>query len=351
MARRFPPTPFVLLLAALVLCPAAASADVLAEGYELVVLADPAAPAGASEAGPMDLTLTWRVREIFAGEPGSVSVAIRHRQLSPSQVSALGSGERWIVLANKDPERPGRWLAPMPLRATPQAVDAFRKWSAPPDVRPPRAVGEVVEELREEEPPVAPPPETSVAPEIAGPATELVSERAEPVAEAVAPESVEEAEAAEGPIVIEEEPRVIVASAEEALAEAEPVAEAVEPPAPAAAAAPREFSWVESADAEPPPETLDRLERPAEEPPVRWEPAPVQVARVEEVPAPVNRFEEPVRAPAHRAIDDAPLAYKPALQPPTGPGLPPPPPAQPIGPPPAERDDLRKVERRSDDAD
>jgi len=128
-------------------------ADVLAGGHELVVLAEPAAPAAPGISGPIDLTLTWTVREVFAGEPSSVTLAVRHEGLEPAQVKSLAAGDRWILLADRDPKRPGRWVASMPLRATPAAIDAFRKWSAPPDVRPERDLDSVVAEVRDEEPP------------------------------------------------------------------------------------------------------------------------------------------------------------------------------------------------------
>ena len=114
--------------------------------YSLVVLGEPKAPPTVPSQG--DTTLSYHVLEIFAGDPGAISIVVRHQSLTGEQRSQLTSGGRVILLANPDPEADGRWLAPPPLRATPSAIDSFRHWSAPADVRPPRDVEDVIAEAR-----------------------------------------------------------------------------------------------------------------------------------------------------------------------------------------------------------
>ena len=120
----------VLAAASPALVPAApASAEA-----QLVMLAEPQPPAGVA-ASRGAVTLPYRVVEIFSGEPGSASVIVRHPQLESADRERLASGERLIVMARPDADNPGRWLGSAPLRATDEAVAAFRKWGAPSDVR------------------------------------------------------------------------------------------------------------------------------------------------------------------------------------------------------------------------
>ena len=122
---------------------------------ELVVLGEPRPPAGvATSTGRV--TLTYRVLEVFAGEPGSASVVVRHDQLDPTDRIRLASADRLIVMARRDAQEPGRWVASAPLAATDQAVDAFRRWSAPADVRAERPLSDVLAEV--DDPASAPPP-------------------------------------------------------------------------------------------------------------------------------------------------------------------------------------------------
>ena len=110
---------------------------------QLVILAEPQPPAGiATSTGA--ITLPYRVVEVFSGEPGAASVVVRHPQLDPMDRQRLGSGERMIVMARPDAKNPGRWVGSAPLRATDEAVAAFRKWGAPSDVRETRPLSEVV---------------------------------------------------------------------------------------------------------------------------------------------------------------------------------------------------------------
>lgn len=112
---------------------------------QLVVLAEPQPPeAVATSRGPV--TLPYRVVEVFAGEPGAASIIVRHEVLESPVRARLAAGERVIVVARPDPGSPGRWIAPSPLRATDQAVAAFRRWGAPEDVRQARPLADVVAE-------------------------------------------------------------------------------------------------------------------------------------------------------------------------------------------------------------
>jgi hypothetical protein len=320
------------LTAGLLIAASPASADVLAGGHELVVLAEPAAPVSTGAAGPMDLTLTWTVREIFAGEPDSVTIAVRHQQVEPAQVTSLAEGGRWILLADRDEERPGRWAAPMPLRATPAAVEAFRKWSAPPDVRPERDLGTVVAEVREAEP-ARPPallatvPEPVIEPEAAVEARAVVAEGpvVETVADDVIPDSPFDRDAAPAGFAAE---RVTVADSRRLVSATSPA-----PVEPAAAS----VETVAADEAEPVRVMrIAKVQVPTQEPsPVASEPATVRR------PAPLPG---PSAAPG-----EPPHTWQPALQPSSGPGLPPPPPSRPLGPALSERDDLKKAKPSTDE--
>jgi hypothetical protein len=313
------PTPIAGLAASLLLAATAVHADVLAGDHDLVILGVPAAPATSADDVAVDVTLTWTVREIFAGEPGGVTVAVRHPALTPEQVRSLGSGERWILLAHRDRDRPGRWTAPMPLRATPAAVEAFRRWSAPPDVRPERHVSEVVAEVRQDERRAAPAEPVPTAPTRA-PAVEPAASAPVGVelgsGEATPPE-------AEGPIVTDEAAR------------AEPVVAAPVPAAPAAIedVPVAEESVARRAEPAPPPARPALTPAPPAESPgeTRVDPSP------------------PVQATPGAGWSAAGVAW-PALLPPEGVALPPPPPPVPIGPEPARRSDLKKP-RGSRDGD
>ena len=115
---------------------------------DLVVLADPSPPSDLAK-GPGPVTLPYRVREIFAGEPGASSVIVTHAALDATERSRLASSERVILLARRDPAHEGRWTAPAPLIATPRAIAAFREWSAPTDVRPARPLADVLAAARD----------------------------------------------------------------------------------------------------------------------------------------------------------------------------------------------------------
>lgn len=134
------------------------SGATLSSEAQLVILAEPQPPAGiATSSGA--ITLPYRVVEVFSGEPGAASVVVRHPQLDPMDRQRLGSGERVIVMARPDAQNPGRWLGSAPLRATDEAVAAFRKWGAPSDVREARPLSEVVAVAQQAEP--APSSETA----------------------------------------------------------------------------------------------------------------------------------------------------------------------------------------------
>jgi hypothetical protein len=112
----------------------AGHAGASASEAQLVILAEPSPPAGiATSSG--SVTLPYRVVEVFSGEPGAASVIVRHPRLDPMDRERLASDARVILLAKPDDESPGRWLGSAPLRATEEAIAAFRKWGAPSDVR------------------------------------------------------------------------------------------------------------------------------------------------------------------------------------------------------------------------
>ena len=134
---------FLLLAALAAVSPVLALAGPAGAEAQLVMLAEPQPPAGiATSSGAV--TLPYRVVEVFSGEPGSASVIVRHAKLDPADRNRLASGERVIVMARPDTENPGRWVGSAPLRATDEAVAAFRKWGAPSDVRAPTPLSDAV---------------------------------------------------------------------------------------------------------------------------------------------------------------------------------------------------------------
>ncbi|MEM7246190.1 MAG: hypothetical protein AAF533_12655 [Acidobacteriota bacterium] len=189
MTMSSPRLTLAVLLAAAFL---AAGTPALAGDYDLVALAAPRPPQDLGTSGP--LTLTYQVQEIFTGDPGGLTVVVTHEGLSRNQRERLGREERFILLAHADPETPGRFIGPAPLRATQSAISSFRSWSAPADVRPPQPLdsvvagaqggatltdGAVIEHVSADPPPPVTTPPTTPAP--------IVVETAPPAPPAPAP--------------------------------------------------------------------------------------------------------------------------------------------------------------------
>jgi len=181
--------------------------------YRLVVLAEPQPVADlAGGADARDVTVPYHVVEIFRGEPGAVDITVRHAMLPADQRRSLAAAHRVIVMANPD-TGVARFQGPAPLRATPEAVAAFRSWSAPPDVRPERDVAEVIAEVAtdvvvaprgERPPPVGPSPApathvTAPEPPAAAPAEAPTGASAEPLDAPPVMEEVAEDEPDNGP--------------------------------------------------------------------------------------------------------------------------------------------------------
>ena len=180
-----PRSSFVASLIAVVLAHVPA-ATLAAPPPDLVVVGEPtASEALADPHGRGPVTLAYRVAEVFAGEIEGASLVVRHESLGPEDRSRLRDGERVILLARRDPASPGRWLAPAPLRATPSAVAAFRKWSAPEDVRAARPVESVVAEISGARPATPGPTTTSE------PTTAVVAAREPAPAPAKRPAAIE----------------------------------------------------------------------------------------------------------------------------------------------------------------
>lgn len=116
------------------ICGSVVAAPVPPDAPDLVVLAQPA-PSDALGTEVQEVSLPYDILEVFEGEPPGASIVVRHRGLDAEGRARLRDGERVIVLARRDPDAPGRFVAPVPLRATPTALAAFRRWSAPEDVR------------------------------------------------------------------------------------------------------------------------------------------------------------------------------------------------------------------------
>ena len=123
----------------------AAAPPAPSDGPDLVVLAQPA-PSDALDARVGDVALAYDVLEVFQGEPPGAMIVVRHRELGDEDRARLREGERVIVLARRDADAPGRFVAPAPLRATPAALAAFRRWSAPEDVRAARSGSDAIPE-------------------------------------------------------------------------------------------------------------------------------------------------------------------------------------------------------------
>lgn len=286
----------------------------------LVVVAEPTrsdALENPESRGP--ITLAYGILEIFEGEVSGASVIVRHDSLGPEDRERLAAGERVILIARADPAAEGRWIAPAPLRATPSAVSAFRKWSAPEDVRAARPLSEVVAEVSATQP--------DRGSEAAAPAEHEGHSRREvdapaPVEPSLAPAPTPTARAVEQEGEIETAPRREI-----------PVRRVEAEPLPA-----------QSATARPVETPADRVARAPE-------PAPARAQASEVLPSPprspVTRRPEPTRAAAaHRDPTwDPPLAIDPLLQPQPGPGLPPEPVPAALGPEVSSRKDLRVVRR------
>lgn len=153
---------------------------------QLVILAEPSPPADiATSSG--SVTLPYRVVEVFAGEPGAASVIVRHLRLDPMDRERLASDARVILLARSDDENSGRWLGSAPLRATDEAIAAFRKWGAPSDVREATPLSDAVAVAQGSAPSV----QTEAVPAAPEwhdvPATEIPEVAPEPREEAAAP--------------------------------------------------------------------------------------------------------------------------------------------------------------------
>ncbi len=115
---------------------------------DVILVGEPTASDGLLPGRTGAVTLSYGVVEVFAGEPSSESVVVRHDDLTAEDRARLRDGERAILLLRRDPAHERRYVAPAPLRATPSALAAFRKWSAPEDVRAARPVSAVIAEIQ-----------------------------------------------------------------------------------------------------------------------------------------------------------------------------------------------------------
>ena len=131
---------------------------------DVIVVGEPTASDALAPGRTGPVTLSYLVLEVFHGEPGSDSVVVRHDELVADDRARLREGDRAILLLRADASHPGRYVAPPPLRATPSAVAAFRKWSAPEDVRAARPVSAVVAEIQAGGSSVTPEPARAPAP-------------------------------------------------------------------------------------------------------------------------------------------------------------------------------------------